>query len=115
MNVFLTKLLFHIHSEEGTPVSEFDEQFRVVKACSAEEAFIKARAIGMQEEESFLSGERELLHWTFVDVMEVFAMDTYANGDLIFSTTRQEEDHESYIAYIRQRSLEAQIKHLTFA
>lgn len=115
MKNYIVKLLFNINIDEGNDRSQFDEQIRVIRAWSAEDAFMKAKSLGREEEEIFLNAENKLVKWQFVDVMELYALDDMIAGQLLFSTSHQAEDHQSYIKFIKQRSMEVQIKHLSFA
>ena len=115
MQTYIVKLLFNISIDNGNDRSQFDEQTRIIKSWSAEDAFHKARAIGYKEDETFVNTENKLVSWQFVDVTEVYPMEDYKDGDQIFSNSRQEKDHQSYITFIKQKAMEVQIKNLTFA
>ena len=46
MNWYLTKIVFQIDIGKGKNSNQFDEQLRMIKAASTEEAFFKARSNG---------------------------------------------------------------------
>jgi len=114
MNRYLIKLMFNINIDNGTHVSQFDEQVRVIESNNQEDAFYKARAIGKQEEETFLNAENKLVSWQFIDVAEVYPLENVKDGEQIYSSTRKIKDSHSFISYIRQKSMEIQAKNLTF-
>ena len=115
MKQYLVKLMFNINIDNGSNTSQFDEQMRVIEAHSSEDAFFKARNIGKKEEETFLDSENKLVSWNFIDVAEIYPLESIKDGDQIFSNTRKIKDTSSFISYIRQKSMEIQAKNLTFA
>lgn len=114
MQSYLVKLLFNININEGEDRKQFDEQIRLIKSCSPEEAFLKARSIGRDEEEIFLNAENKLVNWQFIDVVELIALDQAGDGDHLYSNSLKENDHGSYIQFIKQKAMELQSKNLTF-
>lgn len=115
MNRYLVKLMFNININNGSNVSQFDEQVRVIESPSLEDAFYKARAIGRREEETFLNAEQQTVNWQFIDVAEVYPLEKFKDGEQIYSSTRKIKDSGAFISYIRQKSMEIQAKNLTFA
>ncbi len=115
MKLYLAKLMFNIHVDGSEGASEFDEQVRVIVSTNSEDAFYKARAIGKKEEETFVNNNNKLIAWKFIDVAEVYALDELKDGEQLYSCTHKTTDSDSYINYIRQKSMEIQVKNLTFA
>lgn len=115
MQNYLVKLLFNIHIDDENDRSQFDEQIRMVKSFSPEEAFFKARAMGRDEESTFLNAANQLVTWHFVDVLELYALNNYEDGQQLFSLSRKEEDHTTFITFIKQKAMELQTKSLSFA
>jgi len=115
MKTFLAKLVFNVKVNNDANASEFDEQIRIVEARTLESAFHKARSIGKNEEESFVSKDNNLISWQFIDVAEVYPLEDVKDGDQLYSSTKKTADPTSYIRYIRQKSMEIQAKNLTFA
>lgn len=115
MKNYLVKLLFNINIDDGKDRSQFDEQMRLIKSCSPEEAIFKARTIGREEESTFLNAENKLVSWQFVDVIELYALNSLDDGEVLYSNGRKESDHQSYITYIKQKAIELQTKNLSFA
>lgn len=115
MKRYLVKLMFNINIDNGNNTSQFDEQVRVIEAHGSEDAFFKARAIGKKEEETFLNHENHLVNWNFIDVAEIYPLEDIKDGEQVYSSTRKIKDTNSFISYIRQKSMEIQAKNLTFA
>ena len=68
MNWYISKIVFKISSENTHHKPQFDEQLRLIAAASEEEAFIKARTIGIGEEDSFLNDRNNTVKWEFINV-----------------------------------------------
>lgn len=115
MKKYLVKLMFNVNIDNGSNTSEFDEQIRVIEAHNLENAFYKARSIGRKEEETFLNNENKLVSWNFIDVAELYPLEEIKDGEQVYSNTRKIKDTNSFISYIRQKSMEIQAKNLTFA
>lgn len=112
---YLAKLVFNININNGDHNSQFDEQVRIVEAYSPEDAFMKARSIGKQEEEVFYNKENKPVSWKFIDVADLYPLETTKHGEQLYSVTHEKEDTMSFINYIRQKSMVIQAKNLTFA
>ena len=115
MEQFIVKLMFNIRIESGKNESQFDEQVRLIEAQSFETAFQKARSLGRKEESTFLNHENKVVTWKFIDVVEMFPLQNFKDGEQLFSVSHEEQDTISYINYIRQKSMLVQTKSLTFA
>ncbi|MBS1636516.1 MAG: DUF4288 domain-containing protein [Bacteroidetes bacterium] len=115
MHRYLAKLMFNINIDNGTHNTQFDEQTRLLEARNIEDAFHKARAIGKQEEETFVNHDNKLVDWKFIDVTDLYALEQLKDGEQIYSTTYEREDANSFIRFIRQKSMVIQAKSLTFA
>ena len=115
MNHYLVKLMFNINIDNGSHASQFDEQIRIVESYSTEDAFHKARAIGKKEEESFVNSENKLVNWQFIDVVDVYELESIKDGEQVYSNTHENTDRYSFINYIRQKAMVFQAKNLSFA
>lgn len=109
MNWYLAKLIFSINPDNERVKSEFDEQFRLIKATDPSSAHIKARAIGMKEEEL---GKKEKVNWLFVDVAEIIQLQELSDGMEIYSNTLEISEKENFINSVRLKSLAIQSKSL---
>lgn len=114
MKKYLAKLLFNVTAGESTHAAEFDEQVRVIESSSLEGAFYKARSI-WKKEEGYVNGKsNSRYYWQFIDVAEVYPIGDMKDGEQVYSNTHKMEDGRSYIHYIKQKSMELQVKTLTF-
>ena len=59
MNWYIAKLVFNIAAEKTVHKPHFDEQLRLIAAEDMEEAFHKARYLGLNEEDSFLNDQHK--------------------------------------------------------
>lgn len=115
MNRYLVKLMFNINIDNGNHAHQFDEQIRIVESYSLEAAFQKARSIGKREEETFINSESKMVNWQFIDVVDVYELESLKDGEQVYSTTHENTERHSFIDYIRQKAMLIQAKSLTFA
>jgi hypothetical protein len=115
MKSYLAKLIFNIAIENKNITSQFDEQIRLVQARSLEDAFMKARSIGKKEEEHFLNENNEKVPWKFIDIAELYSLQEMRDGEQLYSSTHEAGDTNSFIEYIREKSMRIQTNFLTFA
>ncbi|MFY9308056.1 MAG: DUF4288 domain-containing protein [Bacteroidia bacterium] len=115
MNSYLAKLVFNIVIENKNITSQFDEQIRVIQAHSPEDAFIKARAIGKREEDSFINKKNETVQWKFIDITGLYSLKEAKDGEQLYSQTHEADDSNSFINYIREKAMLVQTNLLTFA
>lgn len=113
MEKYLVKLVFQVQVEDQT--HEFDEQMRVIAARNAAEAFYKARSLGKREEAVFKSREEKNISWLFIDVVDIYGLEGAGDGEQLYSRSYQLPDEQSYIHYVKQKSMEIQVKNLIFA
>jgi len=115
MKRYLVKLMFNINIDNGNHNSQFDEQIRIVESYGMENAFHKARSMGKKEEETFVNTDNKLVQWQFIDVVDIYELDTIKDGEQVYSNTHEKDDTNSFINYIRQKAMVIQAKNLTFA
>jgi hypothetical protein len=115
MNWYLAKLVFNICIDNGNHNTQFDEQTRMIQAINIEAAFYKARNIGKKQEESFVNTENALVEWKFIDVVEIYALNSVSDGEEIYSATHEKENAPDFIRYVQDKSMLIQAKTLSFA
>ena len=98
--VFLVKLVFSISTVDNG--FHFDDQLRVNMAGNKHEALMKAKVLGIKEEEHFMNDSLTSVSWKFVDVMEIKALTDLQDGMELYSHTRENEPNDSYAAYVQQ-------------
>jgi hypothetical protein len=113
MNWYIAKLVFNIDIDYGKNNSQFDEQWRLIAAMSLEEAYFKARALGKEEEGSFINTMQKHVKWEFIDVPEIQLQDL-TDGHKVYSYTREAHEAEAYINFVRNKAMLFQKKSSRF-
>jgi hypothetical protein len=103
MNKYIAKIAFQIVSGDGKHTAQFDEQFRIFEAKTENEALLKARSKGKEEEVSFLNDKNETVLWKYIGVLELLELKDLADGAQIYSCTEETEDANNYINLVRQK------------
>ena len=103
MNWYITKIVFNIAAESNT--RQFDEQLRLVTAQSKEEAFLKARTIGLREEDTFYNDKMKEVKWEFVNVSEIIPINNLEDGTELYSRIHETEEATSYINFVHQKAI----------
>jgi|NOAtaT_6_FD_contig_21_5026760_length_645_multi_4_in_0_out_0_2 hypothetical protein len=115
MNSYIVKLVFNINIGNGLHRSQFDEQTIFINASNKEDAFYKAKVQGKILEEKFSNDKDQSVEWKFIDVIDVFELRSYKNGEPLYSITHETEDSSAFIDFIHHRSQIIQTKLLSFA
>lgn len=105
MNWYITKIVFNITAESSTAKNQFDEQLRLVQADSKAEAFLKARTLGLGEEDTFINDKMKQVRWEFVNVSEVFPLKNLEDGIELYSHIHETEEANSYINTVHQKAI----------
>lgn len=101
---YLAKMVFRIISGDGGHKAQFDEQLRLIRAGSKEEAFHKAQSLGMKSEELFFNQRQQLVQWQFISVSEITRIPELADGTELYSQVEETEDAESYLKFIHAKA-----------
>jgi hypothetical protein len=104
MNWYIAKIVFGITTETSQK-QQFDEQLRLICADSLEEAFLKARTIGLSEEDSFLNDKNKRVQWEFINVPELTPVKKLEDGIEVHSRIHEMEEATSYIHVIHQKAM----------
>jgi hypothetical protein len=104
MNWYLAKMVFRIICGEGEHTPQFDEQLRLVAAGSKDEAFRKAREMGLQEEETFYNRKEQLVQWQFINISELHRLSELIDGAELYSRIEEKDNAEAYIYTINQKA-----------
>jgi hypothetical protein len=104
MNWYLAKMVFRIICGDGNHTAQFDEQLRLVSAGSKEEAFHKAQARGMREEEMFFNHNQQLVKWQFISVSELYLLHELIDGAELYSRIEEQENADSYLHIIQKKA-----------
>ena len=115
MNWYLAKIIFGICLNENKQITQFDEQLRIISARNENEAFLKARMIGVREEDSFVNEKHRPVKWEFIDVAELSLVSELKDGIELYSCIHEREEAEGYVHYVQQKasSIEGRIQQLS--
>lgn len=104
MNWYLSKMVFRIICGDGNHTAQFDEQLRLVKAGSKEEAFHKSQLLGGREEEMFFNQNQQLVQWQFISVSELYQLNELIDGAELYSRIEETENADSYLHIIHKKA-----------
>lgn len=104
MNWYIAKIVFGIKTEAAQK-QQFDEQLRLISAESQEEAFLKARTIGLNEEDLFFNDKNSPVKWEFINVSELIPMKNMEDGVEVYSKIHEIEEPSNYIHVIHQKAI----------
>lgn len=104
MNWYIAKIVFGI-TTEASHKQQFDEQLRLICGEDMEEAFLKARTIGLSEEDSFLNARNNRVQWEFINVSELTPVKNLEDGVEVYSRIHEMEEADSYIHVIHQKAI----------
>lgn len=105
MNWYIAKIVFSITADAHGNKPQFDEQLRLIEADSTEVALLKARVIGLTEEESFLNDKMQNVKWEFINVAELLPIKKIEDGIELYSRIHEMDEPKPYISYIHQRAV----------
>jgi hypothetical protein len=110
MNWFIAKVVFQIVGQ-GMTKPQFDEHIRLIEASDFEEALLKARMLGLREEEIVINDQHGPFKWEFVNVSEVAPLKEWKDGAELYSQVREMEEATSYINYVHNRAASMQLNY----
>jgi hypothetical protein len=103
MSWYIAKIVFRIICDEEKS-TQFDEQIRLINASDEQEALLKAKNIGFMEEDSFLNSSQKQVNWKFINVSELYKLNTISDGVEIFASTEERDEAEVYVNFIHQKA-----------
>lgn len=107
MNWYLAKLIFQVRSGEGAYTSQFDEQWRLIRADEVAWAYEKATVLGRLDEGNFLNDRDETVVWKFIEVADIHSIGSMEDGVQLFSSTEEPKDADAYIEEVKMKSQKA--------
>ena len=111
MNWFIAKVIFKISSGSPSQQMQFDEHLRLIQATSFEEALLKARVLGISEEDHFINDRQQLVKWEFVNVAELIPLQEIKDGLEVYSQICEREEAHEYVHVIHQKAAALQLTH----
>ena len=103
MNWYVAKVVFRITSDKESAVGQFDEHLRLIRAESREAACIKARLLGIREEDDGRNEPRKAC-WEFVNVSELQPLDSICDGAEVYSQIHEVREVSAYIQLIHRKA-----------
>ncbi len=108
MNWYIAKVVFQIVGE-GMTKPQFDEHIRLIEANGFEEALLKARMLGLREEEIVINKQHGPFKWEFVNVAELVLVKEIKDGIELYSQVREMEEAAPYINYVHNQAARMQL------
>lgn len=104
MNWYVAKVVFKIAISSARGVAQFDEHLRLIRAESFEKAFVKARLIGITEEDEFFNRPDQAVPWEFVNISELILLEELCDGLEVYSQIHETAEARSYINLVHQKA-----------
>lgn len=104
MNWYIAKVIFRITSGLNDRKSQFDEHLRLIEANTFEQAFVKARLIGISEEDQFTNEREQEVKWEFVNVTELIPLQELHDGLEVYSRIHETFEAKAYINFVHRRA-----------
>jgi hypothetical protein len=104
MNWYVAKIIFRIATSSGQEVAQFDEHLRLIRAESFEQAFIKARLIGITEEDVPSTPQDKNTKWEFVNISELIPLKELCDGLEVYSQIHETVEARSYVNLVHQKA-----------
>lgn len=102
-HLYVAKLVFSIVSIAENKRTQFEEQLHLVDAEDLEEAFLKARAIGIGQEEVIYRNGVPATKWEFIDVADLVAIPSHIKSTEIYSQIHETKESREYIHQVHER------------
>lgn len=110
MNWYIAKVIFKISNGNSGAKSQFDEHLRLIQAWSFEEALLKARVLGLTEEDHFINSNDQTVDWEFVNVSELLPLHEITDGLELYSRVHETEEAHDYVRYVHQKAASLQVE-----
>lgn len=101
MKWYVAKLVFQIATSAPSHMSQFDEHLRLIHAESFEQAFLKARLLGIREEDA---PEANRATWEFVNIVELYPLQDLSDGIELYSRIHETHEAHNYISLVHQKA-----------
>jgi hypothetical protein len=109
MNWYLTKLVYQIICGDGNHTPQFDEQLRLISADGKQDAFLKAKEIGLAGEEFIQNTKQQSVQWKFINISELYKINGWIHGAELYSRVNEADDADSYIAFTNQKAADIEL------
>ena len=102
---YIGKLVFRITANNTEHKPQFDEQLRLIFAADHEEAFLKARIIGLGEEDSFINDKNNVVKWEFINVSELLPLQGLEDGVELYSRIYEMDEESAHVNFVHQKAI----------
>jgi len=102
MKWYVAKVVFRITTPAVRQVAQFDEHLRLIRAESFEQAFMKARLLGITEEDEFVNHLDA--KWEFVNISELIPLQELSDGLEVYSQIHETLEPRSYVNLVHQKA-----------
>ena len=109
MSWYIAKVIFKICAG-STTLAQFDEHLRLIQAENFDQAFIKARLIGICEEDQFVNENQRETKWEFVNVTEILPLQELCDGLEVYSQIHETSEAKSYINLVHRKAAALQLE-----
>jgi hypothetical protein len=108
MNKYLAKIVYKIVSLDGGNLEQFDEQLCFIVARDYQEAFFKARMMGVKNEDAVDHESGKNIHWKFIDVPYLKEIESMEDGVELYSCITEREKEDSFERFVKARASQLQ-------
>ena len=105
MKWYLARLVYQVISGEGNHTPQFDEQLRLIQADELNWAREKALVLGQIGAFTFLNTSKQNVTWKFVNVTDIFEIDSIEDGAQLYSMTEEPADVKAYMELTKAKAM----------
>lgn len=109
MQKFIAKIVYKIVCTNSKNVDQFDEQLIYIEARDYHEAFLKARLIGVKNEDEVSHESGTGIYWKFIDISYLKLIVNLSDGQELFSCIHEFDAEDNYERFIKTRAEEIQL------
>lgn len=102
MNWYVAKIVFRITPARESAVGQFNEHLRLIRAESLEQAYLKARLMGICEEETFKHTKDP--NREFVNVAALHPILELTDGAEVYSRVHEVDGPGDYVQWVHQQA-----------
>jgi hypothetical protein len=104
MKWYLARLVYQVVSGDGNHVPQFDEQLRLIQADELNWAREKAVVLGKIGGFTFQNTRNQNVTWKFIDVTDIFEIDSIEDGAQLYSMTEEPADVKAYMELTKAKA-----------
>jgi Domain of unknown function (DUF4288) len=105
MNKYIAKVVYQILVSQNQASEQYDERLFLIEANDDQEAFFKARVLGVKNEDELVSHESgEGIFWKFVDVPFLNRLDILQDSTELYSCISERDREDQYHKYVKARA-----------